>query len=209
MRTSLKVLAWALAFAAAAGAGAYVAAHTDPFPPGVTDPGERPTVPPSAPASISPSASPAPIVVRWQVRAKVRSVHELHVGGSCRSDWDVQAVVSERGEGRLAGEGLATLTGDAGCSFATADVQAETVLLRMTGTPPGGGTSLFALRVTPTADPRPPGSKDLGGFVALLDPAPVRAARNGLAKMTLQRPDGNDGRYRATWSIRIRCVAGC
>ena len=35
MRRSLKVAAWAAAFLAAAGIGAVIAAHSNPFPPGV------------------------------------------------------------------------------------------------------------------------------------------------------------------------------
>ena len=39
MRRAVKVLLWIAVFAACFGVGAYVAAHTDPFPPGVDDPG--------------------------------------------------------------------------------------------------------------------------------------------------------------------------
>jgi hypothetical protein len=36
-----KVLIWIVVFAAFAAAGAYAASRTDPFPPGVEDPGAR------------------------------------------------------------------------------------------------------------------------------------------------------------------------
>jgi hypothetical protein len=42
-RRLLKVAAWAAVFLTCAGIGAFVAAQTDPFPPGVDDPGLRPT----------------------------------------------------------------------------------------------------------------------------------------------------------------------
>ena len=41
MRRLGKVLAWTLVFAACAAVGAVVAANTNPFPPGVEDPGAR------------------------------------------------------------------------------------------------------------------------------------------------------------------------
>ena len=44
MRKGVKVAAWVAVFLACAGVGAYVAAHTDPFPPGVDRPGA--TAPP-------------------------------------------------------------------------------------------------------------------------------------------------------------------
>ena len=38
MRRGVKVAAWAAVFLACAGVGAFIAAHTDPFPPGVDRP---------------------------------------------------------------------------------------------------------------------------------------------------------------------------
>jgi hypothetical protein len=39
----VKVITWVLVFALCAALGAVVAANTDPFPPGVDDPGVRPS----------------------------------------------------------------------------------------------------------------------------------------------------------------------
>lgn len=38
----VKVVVWILVLLVCAGAGAFVASRTDPFPPGVEDPGARP-----------------------------------------------------------------------------------------------------------------------------------------------------------------------
>ena len=54
MRRWVKVAAWAAVFLACAGIGAYIAAHTDPFPPGVDRQGESPF------PTVSPSTSPTP-----------------------------------------------------------------------------------------------------------------------------------------------------
>ncbi len=43
MHRVLKVAAWAALFLACAGVGAYIAAHSDPFPPGVDRPGASPS----------------------------------------------------------------------------------------------------------------------------------------------------------------------
>ena len=202
MRTPVKVLVWTLVFAGCAGLGAYVAAHTDPFPPGVTDPGERPSS--SVTTSSSATPSPTPEAGRWQLRARVLTDHVLHVGGVCRSDWDVQALLRERLDGRLSGDGLATVRPGAGCDFPTADVQARTVLLHVRGTRTQRTTTL---RFTLAEPPRPAGSKDLGAFVELVEVVGVPVRLD--PPFVVERGDGNDGTYRAAWRSRISCVAGC
>ena len=56
MRRGVKVAAWAAVFLACAGVGAYIAAHSDPFPPGVDRPSAS-SLPTGSPASSSPSAA--------------------------------------------------------------------------------------------------------------------------------------------------------
>jgi hypothetical protein len=204
VRTSAKVAAWAVAFAVAAGAGAYVAAHTDPFPPGVSDPGERP--PSGTPTrSVSPSEEPVPR--RWQFHAVASSEHRLHVGGTCRRDWDVQALLREHDDGTLHGTGLATVRDGAGCPFTTADVQTETVILRVASPDPlADGIVALVFRVE--GDLQPGGSKDLGGFVALLPG--LRVGHYAPRRTVAEAGDGNDGSYRVVWTDgRLRCAAGC
>ena len=74
MRRGLKIVVWVGVFAVCAGAGAFVAAHTNPFPPGVEDPGARSTTPPST--------SPSPASERWSLAMTSATRHELHVGGA-------------------------------------------------------------------------------------------------------------------------------
>ena len=66
MPNPLKVVLWMLAFAAAVGAGAFVASRSNPFPPGVEDPGARPTVAPK---------SPSPTANVWKLSMDISSHH--------------------------------------------------------------------------------------------------------------------------------------
>ncbi len=205
-------MAWTLVFAASAGAGAYVASRTDPFPPGVTDPGARPIPTTAAPSSETPpgEAPPSPEARRWRFSARVTSAHELHVGGACRSDWDVQAVLRERQNGRLAGSALATLRPGAGCDFPTADVQSETIFLRIMGRITDREDPVqMVLHVRATGEWEPVGSKDLGAFIALLPDVEIRTSTGAGGSSTGQGTDGNDGTYQATWRPMVRCVAAC
>ena len=80
-------MAWVALFAACAGVGAFVAAHTNPFPPGVEDPGVERTPSPTP----TPTATPAGAA--WSGGAGARTRHDLFVGGSCASDWRMCAAV--------------------------------------------------------------------------------------------------------------------
>ncbi|MEX0984022.1 MAG: hypothetical protein WD096_03115 [Actinomycetota bacterium] len=207
MRRPVKIVVWTLVFAASAGVGAYVASRTDPFPPGVTDPGARPTPTSAAPTSDAP---PSPAARRWRFSARVTSVHELHVGGACRSDWDVQAVLHERPNGHLAGSALATLRPGAGCDFPTADVQSETIFVRIVGRIADREDPVqMVLHVRATGEWEPLGSKDLGAFLALLPDVEIRTSPGSSGSSTGQATDGNDGTYQVTWRPTVRCVAAC
>ena len=198
MGKTTKILTWVAVFAASAGAGAYVAAHTDQFPPGVADPGERPQ-----PTETTPTAAPER---RWQLHGVASTVHTLHVGGDCTSDWDVQALVRERSSGRVEGKGLATLRGVGGCAFPTATVQAETINLLVSGRAMQAGDLRLRFAVDGRLDPL--GSSDLGGFVALL-PGSAWSFTVPAASVEHVRGDGNEGTYRARWKVQTRCVSGC
>jgi hypothetical protein len=202
MRTVLKVVAWTAAFAAAAGIGAYVAANTDPFPPGV----DRPT----ATATASPSPTPAP-PQRWVGVMRSATRHDLFVGGSCRTRWRTELRFTVDVDGRIDGTGVARLRGDgARCDFAVAQVQTRMVRLVVSGRRlPLGALQLSFDEVVR----RPDGSDDLGGFLTLLEAGAVaEEQRNaGIAEGTFtnREGDGNRGRYVAAGRIDLRCAAGC
>ena len=77
----VKVVLWVVVFGVAIAAGAYQASKSNPFPPGVEDPGARPSQTPKHPSPSSPAASVA------DLRMQITSTHVLHVGGSCQSRW--------------------------------------------------------------------------------------------------------------------------
>lgn len=201
MRRSLKVAIWGLVFAAFAGAGAWVAAHTDPFPPGVDDPGARPS------ASGSVSATPAIESQTWRLVVRSATRHELHVGGSCRSSWLTDLVLTMDEDGSLAGEGPAAFR-SGGCDFEVAQVQARSVHLVVTGS-----LDADVLRLRFGAGALDPvGSQDLGGLAATLDslrPALRLSDGRGEKGVSVSRSDGDQGRWVAAHDISVVCQTGC
>jgi hypothetical protein len=191
----LKAFIWIAVFAACAGAGAYVAAHTDPFPPGVDDPGARG----AAPVTTSPSATPS--VERWRITVRGSAVHTFRVGGTCRSSW--------RGSARLRVDGAATvgnarlgLTGDGSCDFPVAQVQAERLDVELVTTDDGEAQFRVVART-------PPGSEDLGGFTAVLVQERFSLAPDSGSGVRSELPDGKGGTIQASVRIAVRCVIGC
>lgn len=196
-----KVTVWVVAFAAFAGAGAYVAAHTDPFPPGVEDPGARPE--PSASSTSSPAVTP-----RWRVAVTSRTAHELHVGGTCTSSWTIRAVVEPDAAGTFATPATAELEGTAQCPFATAQVQTTSVPVILTGTVRRG---TMGLTIAQEAAPSPKGSAELGGFVKTL---PVKlfvklSGTGGDVTAVKTVSDSDLGRYVAKTHVSVTCAAAC
>jgi hypothetical protein len=199
VRRGVKVIVWTLVFAACAGAGAFVAAHTNPFPPGVEDPGARPTTP--APTS------PSPTNERWDVVMSSATRHELHVGGSCRSTWRTTGSIAIRQDGSVAGTATARLR-DWGCDFTVAQVQTRIVRLRISGARSG---DRIAVRFTIEGS-APTGSQDLGGFTATVEALRPRAGITGGhagAGASASRPDGDLGRYVNEGEIQLDCATGC
>ncbi|MGZ4132930.1 MAG: hypothetical protein ACXVWF_07770 [Actinomycetota bacterium] len=197
----VKVVVWTVVFAACAGAGAYVAGHTNPFPPGVEDPGARP---PATPTSSSTQPVGRNEVALGTLTA--RSTHRLHYGGACRSDWRATwKVVLGAGGAISTGEATATLVpGTAGCDFTQAQVQTRRVDLTVTGTWSRGSTDQLRVKLR-FADPRvdPIGSQDLGGFLATLpDIQPV--VTSAPARIRSTKPDGDEGSYDASYLVRFR-----
>lgn len=205
----LKVAIWAVVFAGCAGAGAYVAAHTDPFPPGVEDPGARPTSP-SSTRSATGSPPAEPVAIRIDMTSDTR--HELHVGGMCTSAWRSHALVEVAADGAATGAGIAKLQAEAACSFSQAQVQTQTIVLRIAGTFRGG-----VLELSFQEGGRDPiGSQDLGGFTNTLHfmHPRVRLALGasgtvGATAFTVVRPDGDLGRYVSVDRLHATCKRGC
>ncbi len=120
-------MVWTLVFAACATVGAVVAANTDPFPPGVEDPGVRSSAAPTE--SPEPSASSGP----WLVRIDTRTYHDLFVGGRCAANWRIDVGIAVA-DGPIEGAGAAVRKSDLRCDEPTAQVQAERIDLRAVGT---------------------------------------------------------------------------
>lgn len=193
MPKALKVVLWVVVFAVAAGAGAFMASRSDPFPPGVEDPGARPTPTRTAP---SPTA--------WTIGMVSDTTHRLHVGGTCRSDWGITGTITIQPNGRAAGDANAVLRAPATCDFPQSQVQAKKIRLMVTGRLAGGSLRLSFSEAGRT----PVGSQDLGGFtntLSLIHPE-IRLpadARRGRATVKATRPDGDLGTYASDSAVEV------
>jgi hypothetical protein len=196
----IKVAVWLGVFALCAGAGAYVAAHTNPFPPGVEDPGARSITPTSA----SPAALP-----RWTGTMRSSTEHVFHVGGRCATDWIATFAFRIDAAGNVRGSGNARLHGEPRCDFPVAQVQTVALGLRVTGAEEGSQVRLGFARVG-TADPL--GSQDLGGFtmtLAGMQPAIRTDVPPRTWTFVVRRPDGDLGTYGSRNQLIARCVRSC
>jgi len=191
MPKPLKVVLWVLVFAAAIGAGAFVASRSNPFPPGVEDPGARPTS----------SKSPPPTADVWNISMDISSRHTLHVGGSCRTDWRVTGSITLQPNGRAAGNADAKLASPASCDFSQAQVQTKAIRLVVVGTPVDGKLRLAFSEAGRT----PVGSQDLGGLtntLSLIHPS-VRLRGNPKALVLATKPDGDLGTYSSSSHLAL------
>jgi hypothetical protein len=201
----VKILVWVLVFLACAGVGALVASRVDPFPPGVEDPGARPTSTP--PPTDGPVAEPR----RLAVEIRAATAHLLHVGGACTSDWTIRLRVRVMEDGSASGEGAGRLLPGDGCSFATAQVQAERVVLTAQGHEEITEVATLVLALKEDEARRsPPGATDLGGLLATLPRLRIVVPVDGPVQVArVERPDGETGTYEATYRIRASCASGC
>jgi hypothetical protein len=176
MRRGIKVAAWAAVFLACAGAGAYIAAHSDPFPPGVDRPGAS-----SSPNSPSPSATPQPVV--WAGSVQSMSYHELYVGGRCTTRWrgNIRFTVNDQGE--IDGMGRMRLLGKLRCDFPIAQTQVRRFELAVHGRILNGG---MALRLTQVSID-PTNGRDFGSFGAFLPFHTLLATKDDAVDMTIDR----------------------
>jgi hypothetical protein len=187
-----KVLAWTLVFAACAAVGAVVAANTNPFPPGVEDPGERPDGPPGSVATGTPEGG------SWLVRIDTRTFHDLFVGGRCAASWRIDVGIAV-GEGPIDSAGAATIKGELRCDEPTAQVQAERLDLRAVGVFRDGQLR-FHLEETGRS---PLGSQELSGFVETIPTLRLRMPANdgATAAFDVDRSDGGQGRLGAVGTV--------
>jgi hypothetical protein len=206
-----KVVTWAVVFTACAAAGAWLASRTDPFPPGVRDPGARPQPEPTA----TPKVERLPV---WSGRIAATTEHRLHVGGTCRSDWLGSYRMRLLPDGTVGrSEGLLTLVpGTAGCDFDQAQRQTGSVMLDIVGTWRGGGSDVDIVIRFEERGLDPEGSIDVGGLLATIErvqpelraePGPPRDTLEGSVRVELG--DGNQGTYVALYQVSAICRRGC
>jgi hypothetical protein len=192
MRGWRKVLLWTSILLACAGAGAFLASRSNPFPPGVRD--ASPSVGPE------PTTSPEPSV-RWQLAMTARTTHTYRVGGSCTSAWRLVARVRVAPGGLVGGLGTARLRPGAGCDFETAQVQADSVRIGIEGERVGDALRLRFL----VTGVEPSGAQDLGALVELLPRVRVTLReRDGANEaVSTRRDDPNGDTFVARTTFRL------
>jgi hypothetical protein len=207
-----KVVIWAVVFAACAAAGAWVASRTDPFPPGVEDPGARPV---ATDATDAPTAEPE---VLWVGQFTAKTEHRLRVGGSCASDWRGKYRMRLDPDGSVEeGSGIAILEpGSDRCDFEQVQTQARSVELAVEGTWERRGQRLWLSLRFREGGVDPPGSLDLGGLLATIEivrpvigpvfDAPFDELGD---RRAVRVTDGNRGAYLATFDFLATCRSGC
>jgi hypothetical protein len=187
------VLLWAVILLACAGVGAFIGSRSNPFPPGVPDPGAT---------SPTESASPSPEFVEWPVTMTSRTTHTYHVGGSCTSDWRLEGRLRISEVGRLDGHGVARLRPGARCDFPSAQVQARRIVVLFHGRREGDTLDLRFEE----GSVRPAGSQDLGAFLKTLGTLRISIPERGGAKVTERTriEEGEDEVYASLTTIRLR-----
>jgi hypothetical protein len=189
-----RALMWTFILLVCAGIGAFVASRSNPFPPGVRDPGAQP----GAPTTPGPGPDEA---TAWTITMRSRSTHTFRVGGSCRSDWRLRGRIRVGAGGRVSGSGVAHLLPGAGCDFPSAQVQSARVHVGIVGRRDGGALDLRFREMSL----EPAGSQDLGGFVKVLPTLRISIrARSGAEESTRKRiEDPEDEIYAGVTIIRL------
>jgi hypothetical protein len=187
VRGWVKTLMWIAILLACAAVGAFVASRSNPFPPGVPDPGAVP----SESSTTGPTPEP-PEITRWTLTMASRSTHTYRVGGSCTSDWRLErGRIRVNENGSVRGGGVARLLPGATCDFPSAQVQARRVFIEILGRR-DGNRLLLRFR---TDEVLPLGSQDLGAFVETLERVRVTLRERPRARASerarIERPDGD------------------
>jgi hypothetical protein len=198
VRRTIKIVLWVAVFAACAGVGAFIASRTNPFPPGVQDPGARSLIPDPT-ATITPS--PAVTGVSWTGRMVAGTSHHLFVGGTCSTAWRISVGFVVDSTGVVKGTGTAHLQGPLRCDFPTAQVQSRTLHLAVSGR---HANSRIALRFS-VKGRTPVGSDDYGGLIRTLPSFPSLKVNSGSIqeKTQVQVADGDQGNYAATYQVSL------
>jgi hypothetical protein len=193
MRGWARVLLWAVILLACAGVGAFIGSRSNPFPPGVPDPGARP----------SDGSNPSPPEFdEWPITMVNRTTHMFRVGGSCTSAWRVKGTLRISASGQITGRGVARLQPGAGCDFPSAQVQARRVVVRFLGLREGEQLHLrFRERGR-----MPAGSQDLGAFVRTLGRVRVAIAERAGSEVRKRTriEDPGDETFASVTTIRLR-----
>ena len=188
------MLLWIGILLACAGVGAFIGSRSNPFPPGVRDPG--------APPSDGPSPSPPTPLVELSVTMVSRTTHTYHVGGSCTSAWRVEGTIRISASGRVRGRGVARLQPGARCDFPSAQVQTRRVVVRFLGRRDGRE---LVLRFR-DGGRMPAGSQDLGAFQKTLETLrvviPERAGSEVSKPTRIEDPE--DEIYASVTTVRLR-----
>jgi hypothetical protein len=144
-------------------------------------------------------------VPRWEFAIDSQTWHRFHVGGTCRTTWDIQGSLAEAGGDRVRGEGVAALSIKV-CDFPEAQIQASAIRLRVSGVQRDG---VLHLRFH-EAGRDPVGSKDLGGLVnTLVLMHPAVDAGGGHVRFREERSDGDLGSYVSQHRLTLTCTQGC
>ena len=196
MRRGWKIVGWVFAFSACFAVGAVIAAHSDPVPPGVTDPGA--TVAPTQ----SPSRASGPTLTGT---LRLQSVHNLYVGGACRTNWQGTITVQQDAAGSVSGTGAFHLAGGLHCDFSVIQVQAKTVHVGVTGAVEGKLVSLILTE----AGVDPKASSDFGGLTHTAQLLRLAAPLGGQQQVHASRSDGDRGTYTTTGTFTVSCTANC
>ena len=153
MRRWVKVAAWAAVFLACAGIGATIAAHTDPFPPGVDRQGSRRSRPCRPPRRRPPRRRPS----RWcgSGRSAASRTTTSTSGGRCTTRWRGNLRFDVDPSGTIAGSGAARLYGKLACDFPIAQTQLQRIGLAVTGHVRGDRMTLILTPDLDRPDERP------------------------------------------------------
>ena len=208
VRLAFKTVLWTAILSTSAAGGAYVAARSNPFPPGVTG---GPTAEPTQKRTVPPSPKPKPQV--WEGTFHSVTYHDLYVGGRCSSTWKGTLALDIFEGGSVSGRGQANLVRRPNCSFRVAQQQVKTYVVRVRGKLTGRELQLrlALVRQVPAA-----GAIDLGGWSSTVF---ARGAR-GLLRLPVQgqRVDAhirqsvigeNRDTFVASHTFRLECALRC
>lgn len=204
----VKVVVWAFVFVGAAGVGAYIAAHSDPFTPSVE--GGSPSVPI---VSLTPS-SPGLLPAVWKGTITSATFHQLHVGGRCSTSWSGSMILAIDDAGVVQGRATVRRVGRLRCDFPTAQAQIARLEVGVTGQVAANSLALHFLEVSsvPAA-----GAADYGGFVNTLlqpDARPFLVIKDDAGDaqgvLVIRRPDKEElGTFVSRTRVRLGCVRRC